>query len=227
MHLGSIHNAIGKAWPMFILTYMVDFLQKWNLIQFEPPQLLQRTEFRSSIYDIDTVRAKIYAATRDADTFGNEFIASLQFWKKPDQVRTGSIQIPKGKLVLFPAVNLNSIGTKPTATCVSFGNFQVGGKKTAFYANLPPKAKEDDEDGTFCAYCWVSNTFVKEAVNMDVHHVTSNGVKIPVLRNSRMLAPYEKLCIYKEAPAPAGTTLCGSGSASSAKPPAKKPRKSS
>ena len=211
---------------MFILTYMVDFLQKWALIQFEPPQKLESTESRSSIYDIDMVRTQIYAATRDADTVGNEFIASLQFWKKPDQVRTGSIQIPKGKLVLFPAVTLNSIGTKPGAATVSLGSFQVGGKKVAFYATPPSRAKEVDEDGTFCAYYWVSNTSAKEAANMEVHHITSKGVKIPVLRNSRMLAPYEKLCTYKAAPAPAGTTLCGSGSASPDKPPAKKARKS-
>ena len=138
---------------MFILTYMVDFLQKWALIQFEPPQKLERTESRSSIYDIDMVRTEIYAATRDADTVGNEFIASLQFWKKPDQVRTGSIQIPKGKLVLFPAVNLNSIGTKPSAATVSLGSFQCGASKVAMFANPLSKPKEEDENPSKEATC--------------------------------------------------------------------------
>ena len=54
-------------------------------------------------FAIDAKRFEIYNAFVEPDTAHDRDAAKpLCFWKRPDQIRTGETEIPKGKLVLVP-----------------------------------------------------------------------------------------------------------------------------
>jgi len=247
MHLARIPNSklgLAHAHP-----YMVDLLGKWLLLKdYQPPFVDESVaESRATkIVEQDILRSKVFSAVVEMDeeyTMDSESVKNLVFWKKPDQVRTGPEAIKKGKLVLVPFVYMSNITSKTvTHGAVSFG--MVGDDSASIapiamfaYGSKEKNFKNPDET-SICAYFWVATTSSKDDANMEAGHVTaSNGVKVPVLKNSKVIPPYTKLAKYVEPQVVQKTstlqTTADNGAAASTKaasslptPAAKRSRKS-
>ena len=147
-----------------------------------PKQAMVLRELRSSNLAIDAQKAKIFLALLEADTYDDEVVKSLCFWRKPDHVRTGDQQIPKGKLVLASMNSMNSIGIKPGG--LPLGTYEVNGIQQNFFGSGPSKPAVDCDkvdDMTIAAFWRVATTPDKALVNMRLEHVTvSGGLKVPV-----------------------------------------------
>jgi hypothetical protein len=188
---------------------MVDLIQSWHVVKHEPPQEWGTCQTRPANLAIDAVKAKVFNAIMKIDQM-DDVAKSIRFWKKPDHVRTGDQQIPKGKLVLAPCLPMSNIGIKQGNTSVSFGNHATkdwSGQLFGFPPAKPPAnvPEVDFKQVTMAAFWWVAGTSNKDLVNMVVHESVVDGMKIPTLKNNRMILPFTKL--YKFQPvAPAKTS---------------------
>jgi hypothetical protein len=97
---------------------MVDLIQSWHVVKHEPPQEWDTCQTRPANLAIDAVKAKVFNAIMKIDQM-DDVAKSIRFWKKPDHVRTGDQQIPKGKLVLAPCLPMSNIGIKHGPSSVS------------------------------------------------------------------------------------------------------------
>ena len=102
-------------------------------------------------------------------------------------------------------------------------------KPRIFVAWHPPKPKFEagcdlPEDAVMVPFWWVGTTSNKDDANMEMHHMSVEGLKIPTMRNNQALKPFTRLFKFQEAPAPKSSSL-QIGKADTDKP-AKKPRKS-
>ncbi len=111
------------------------------------------------------------------------------------------------------------------------GEYQVGGLKMEFYVMPVPKpslgTNEFSADTVVAAFWWVSQTHDKSLANVVMENAMSNGVGVPVLKNSIDIPPYSKLVMFVPSKAKAEPTqgkVKGSGDPSTDKH-AKKQRK--
>ena len=186
---------------------MVDLIQSWHVVKHEQPQEWDTCQTRPANLAIDAVKAKVFNAIMKIDQM-DDVAKSVRFWKKPDHVRTGDQQILKGKLVLAPCLPMSNIGIKHGPSSVSFGNHVTkdwSGQLFGFPPAKPQGAEVDFQQVTMAAFWWVAGTSDNDLVNMVVHESVVDGMKIPTLRNNRMILPFTKL--YKFQPmAPAKTS---------------------
>jgi hypothetical protein len=209
---------------------MVDLIQSWHVVKHEVPQEWDTCQTRPANLTIDAVKARVFNAIMKIDQM-DDVAKSIRFWKKPDHVRTGEQPIPKGKLVLAPCLPMSNIGIKHGPTSVSFGNVTHGNPwedkwSGQLFGFPPPKPRPDETDFQhvmMAAFWWVAGTSDNDLVNMEVHESSVDGIKIPTLRNNRVLKPFTKL--YKFQPlAPVKTSsLKIEPAAKPADKPAKKP----
>ena len=159
----------------------------------------------------------------------DEFAQSLEFWRKPDQVRSGGLHIPKGKLMLAPCLPVGNISTKPGGQ--PLGSYTVGDTSMKFWGLPPtkPHGAEVTENIIMSVFWWVATTADKENANMELYERYEGDIKVPLLRNRVAIAPYSKLLKFQAA-APAKSSSLKIETAPAKKPeqekPAKKPRKS-
>ena len=85
------------------------------------------------------------------------------------------------------------------------GEHGIAGKVTEFFVLPVPKpANKDnffDANAFVAAFWWVMNspsmtTMDKKKANMEMDHITSNGIELPVLKNTTDLAKGTKLLIW-------------------------------
>ena len=186
---------------------MVDLIQSWHVVKHEPPQEWDTCQTRPANLAIDAVKAKVFNAIMKIDQM-DDVAKSVRFWKKPDHVRTGDQQILKGKLVLAPCLPMSNIGIKHGPSSVSFGNHTTkdwSGQLFGFPPSKPNATEVEFKQVTMAAFWWVAGTSDNDLVNMVVHESVVDGMKIPTLKNNRMILPFTKL--YKFQPvAPAKTS---------------------
>ena len=205
----------------------MDLIQSWHVVKHEQPQEWDTCQTRPANLAIDAVKAKVFNAIMKIDQM-DDVAKSVRFWKKPDHVRTGDQQILKGKLVLAPCLPMSNIGIKHGPSSVSFGNHKTkdwSGQLFGFPPAKPNATEVDFKQVTMAAFWWVAGTSNNDLVNMVVHESVVDGMKIPTLRNNRMILPFTKL--YKFQPvAPAKTSSLKIVREPTEKPAAKR-RKSS
>ena len=217
----SIDDATSTIWLKQVVFYnvsepstgkvqLVDLLANWSVLKMEvPKQAMILRDLRSSNLAIDAQKAKIFLALLEADTYDDEVVKSLCFWRKPDHVRTGDQQIPKGKLVLASMNSMSSIGIKPGG--LPLGIYEVNGIQQKFFGSGPSKPAVDCDkvdDMTIVAFWWVATTPDKALANMRLEHVTvSGGMKVPVLKNTQVIKPFSKLLKFQAAAAAMSTSL--------------------
>ena len=187
---------------------MVDLIQSWHVVKHEPPQEFDTCQTRPANLAIDAVKAKIFNAIMKIDQM-DDVAKSVRFWKKPDHVRTGDQQIPKGKLVLAPCLPMSNIGMKHGPSSVSFGNHVTNDWSGQLFGFPPAKPPQELHCGysqvLMAAFWWVAGTSNTDLVNIVVHESVVDGVKIPTLKNNKIILPFTKL--YKFQPlAPAKTS---------------------
>ena len=186
---------------------MVDLITSWHVVKHDVPQEWDTCQTRPANLAIDAVKAKVFNAIMKIDQM-DDVAKSIRFWKKPDHVRTGDQQILKGKLVLAPCLPMSNIGIKHGPSSVSFGNHTTkdwSGQLFGFPPSKPNATEVEFKQVTMAAFWWVAGTSNKDLVNMVVHESVVDGMKIPTLRNNRMILPFTKL--YKFQPvAPAKTS---------------------
>ena len=56
-------------------------------------------------------------------------------------------------------------------------------------------------------FWWVSTTSNKDVANMEMHHMSVNGLQIPTLRNTQALTQLTRPLKFQEAPAPKSSSL--------------------
>ena len=173
-----------------------DLLENWSIVKpKEPIQLVPAGEMRPNSLQAQYECAQIFHALQEADTAHQEANSSLTFWKHPDLVMTACWGLRAGKLVLVPVVGLASISTKKSAGAVTF-TLKSGG---TYYANAPARPNDtctELDKHVVSAYFWVQKTHKADEANMEEGHITTNGIQVPVLKNSVYLKPHTKLVQY-------------------------------
>ena len=69
-----------------------------------------------------------------------------------------------------------------------------------YYAIAPPKPTSELGEHVVSAYFWVQKTHKADEANMEEGHITTNGIKLPVLKNSVFLRPHTRLVRYVPQP---------------------------
>ena len=71
-----------------------------------------------------------------------------------------------------------------------------------YYASAPAKPTDTSEldKHVVSAYFWVQRTHKIDEANMEEGHITTNGIKLPVLKNSVFLRPHTRLVRYVPEP---------------------------
>ena len=110
--------------------------------------------------------------------------------------------LQKGKLVLVPVVGLANISPCPRHSFPTgrppSGAATITLKSGATYYSTAPVCSKDTEldKQIVSAYFWVQRTHKIDEANMEEGHITTNGIQVPVLRNSVYLKPHTKLVQY-------------------------------
>ena len=159
---------------------------------------------------------------------------SLEFWKSPWQVRTGSAAIPVGALVLAPVVPLMQITTKSSGTAFKIGSFGVDGvdvlldffavpsAKTPFGDDTIDKLVQDGKQPLLAAFWWVAEKPNKKEANMEITVKEAKGKSIPILQNTVELPPFTQLARYVPVKAKQVKQLCETVQAAPKKKSARK-----
>ena len=186
------------------------FTMQWSVMKtVVPVQLSVPCPVVSASIQVDAKAAEIWlqiqkvAADHAAD---NGYEQTLEFWRKPDMIRSGSKGIPKGKLVLFPLTGLQGVcDVAKTASAFSLGKQDIEGSvPKEFFAHAPTKPPMNvntdmsvvGPEYSLFPFWWVNTTQTADQVNM-VKGVFKN---IPVLKNSHAIKPYSQLLMFKPAP---------------------------
>ena len=130
----------------------------------------------------------------------------MEFWKNPWQVRTGSLAIQAGALVLAPVVPLMQITTRSSGNAFKIGSFEVGGEAVDFFA-VPSgkscfgdatmdKLVQDGKQPLLAAFWWVAEKPNKKEANMEITVKEAKGKSIPILQNTVELPPFTQLVRY-------------------------------
>ena len=195
------------------------FTAKWGVMRMQVPvKMSVPCPLVSASIQRDAKAAEIWiqiqkvAADHAAD---NGYEQTLEFWRRPDMIRSGSKGIPKGKLVLFPLTGLQGVQTAGHSSSFSLGKHEIeGSEDNEFFAHMPSKPLPVKPDGTLyhnslshppnwvppeCSlfpFWWVNTTQTADKANM-VKGVFKN---INVLKNSHAIKPYSELLMFKPAP---------------------------
>lgn len=188
-----------------------EFLSGWNKTNPTIPFSLIGTQSRPPALKHDVIKCKIYQALLECDSM-SEDATNLVFWRKPDQVRTGSVPVKQSKLVLAPITLFSSITMKSFVNAVSVGKFDLTGKPVQkaskssdsieFFLTAPPKPNVSCEDNIvpdaslMAAYWWVGTTYNKAEANVEVEMKEIRGISFPVLTNKKEIPPYSRLLKY-------------------------------
>ena len=206
----SINDATGKVemqrthfWPMHgpkPVTGSVslpDLLANWSIVKFrEPIQQVPCGEVRPSSLKTSSECAQVFLALQEADkAHAWEANKSLSFWRHPDFVMTDGWGLRAGKLVLVPVVGFANISTTYSAGAATL-TLESGATYYASAPSRPPDTCDDLEMHVVSAYFWVQKTHKADEANMVKGHIFSNGILVPVLRNSVYLKPHTKLVQY-------------------------------
>ena len=105
-----------------------------------------------------------------------------------------------GKLVLVPVVGFANISTKKSAAGAATITLKSGATYYASAPSRPPDTCDDLEMHVVSAYFWVQKTHKADEANMEEGHITTNGIKLPVLKNSVFLSPHTRLVRYVPEP---------------------------
>ena len=143
-----------------------ELIAKWSSSKATLPQKLPVSQARTGL-GIDMMKGKLLEAICAVDSM-TQLAQSLEFWKNPWQVRTGSAAIQAGALVLAPVVPLMQITTKSSATAFKIGSPLVDEEPLDFFA-VP---------------------------NMEITVKEANGRSIPILENTVDLPPFTQLVRY-------------------------------
>ena len=209
----SINDATGKVemqrthfWPMqgpkpvTGSVSLPDLLANWSIVKFrEPIQQVPCGEVRPNSLKTSSECAQIFLALQEADTAHQEANKSLSFWKHPDLVMTGESEIKAGKLVLVPVVGLTNISINKGAAGAATFTLKSG---VTYYASAPSRPTDTSEldKHVVSAYFWVQKTHKADEANMEEGHITTNGIQVPVLKNSVFLRPHTRLVRYVPEP---------------------------
>ena len=95
---------------------------------------------------------------------------------------------------MVPVVGFTNISTKKSAGAATF-TLKSG---VTYYASAPSRPTDTSEldKHVVSAYFWVQKTHKADEANMEEGHITTNGIQVPVLRNSVALKPHTKLVQY-------------------------------
>ena len=186
-----------------------DLLENWSIAKFrEPIQVGTGGEVRPNSLKTSDECALIYQALREADTAHQIMNQSLSFWRQPDLVMTDGRGLQKGKLVLVPVVGLANISPCPRHSGPT-GRPQSGAATitlksgATYYASAPARPSDtcsELDKHVVSAYFWVCKTHKADEANMEEGHITTNGIKLPVLKNSVFLRPHTRLVRYVPEP---------------------------
>ena len=120
---------------------------------------LAANETKPSTLATDRKKAQIFLAISEASC--SAAAGSLEYWRRPDMVRTGAKALPTGSLTLVPSVTLSNITFK-AVTGLSLGKHKIDDKTVECFATGPPKMAFDAEkpthvqkDATISAFWWV------------------------------------------------------------------------
>ena len=176
-------------------------LNKWQVTKMEAPVKLTVQEYTSNATDIEHKKAQIFSAI--CDTHSSAAANTLEFWRRPDMVRTGAKAIAAGQLTLVPRLSLANISAKNNANALSLGTYKIGGKKVEFFATHVPRPpfKADEpmkipDDSSISAFYWIGTCSVKKDANMAIEMKDAKGIRVPVFKNICAIEPYTKLRYY-------------------------------
>ena len=168
------------------------------------PQKLPVSQARTGL-GIDMMKGKLLEAICAVDSM-TQLAQSLEFWKNPWQVRTGSAAIHAGALVLAPVVPLMQITTKSSGNGLKIGSFEVDGEavdffavpssKTCFGDDTMDKLVQDGKQPLLAAFWWVAEKPNKKEANMEITVKEAKGKSIPILQNTVELPPFTQLVRY-------------------------------
>ena len=181
-----------------------ELITKWSSSKATLPQKLPVSQARTGL-GIDMMKGKLLEAICAVDSM-TQLAQSLEFWKNPWQVRTGSAAIHAGALVLAPVVPLMQITTKSSEMGLKIGSFEVDEEtvdffvvpshKKAFGEDTMDKLVQDGKQPLLAAFWWVAEKANKKEANMEITFKDSKGKLIPILRNTVELPPFTQLVRY-------------------------------
>ena len=186
-------------------------LANWQVSTMESPVKLAANETKSSTLATDRKKAQIFLAITEASC--SAAAGSLEYWRRPDMVRTGAKAIPTGSLTLVPSITLSNITFK-SATGLSLGKHRIDDKTVEVFATGPPRMAFDAEkpthvpkDATISAFWWVGTTNVKKDANVELEMKEVKGISVPVLKNHVDIQPYTRLLKFVAAQKKQASTL--------------------
>ena len=180
-----------------------ELITKWSSSKATMPQKLPVSQASTGLC-IDLMKAKLFEAICAVDSSGRQ--SSLEFWKNPWQVRTGSAAIQAGALVLAPVVPLMQITTKSSEMGLKIGSFEVDEETVDFFAvpsakkpfgeDTMDKLVQDGKQPLLAAFWWVTEKPNKKDANMEITAKEVKGKSIPILQNTVDLPPFTQLTRY-------------------------------
>ena len=216
--------------PAKVELSLQELVEKWTTTKVEPPIEMQGGQRRPKSLDIEKQKSIIFKAIVDLDA-KHATKHELVFWRRPDEVRTGTSTIKKGQLVLIPVQPYMNITTKNTASGVgvSLGEYDIDGQDTEFFV-VPPSGPAVDKDqfgadAIVSAFWWVCQTHDKKLVNVALDAATQNGVSVPLLKNTVDLPPWSKLWMIAPAKAKVVLTQLSHSAKGDVDKPVEKPAK--
>jgi hypothetical protein len=178
-----------------------EFFEMWALSIMDIPVKLDVTQHTSGqLTVVEMLKVKIWPAVI-ASEYKNQIARSLQFWRKPDVIRT-TRDIKKGELCLSPIVPLSNITTKGHANYMSLGKHTVLDDNEMEFFLVPLAKPQPDESGaydpdnTWQAFWWIVPTSDKQLVNMELTHEEMKGIEVPVMCNTVSLKSNTVLMKY-------------------------------
>ena len=96
-------------------------------------------------------------------------------------------------------MGFTSISTKKSAAGAATFTLESG---VTYYAFAPSRQNDTSEldKHIVSAYFWVQKTHKADEANMEEGHITTNGIQVPVLKNSVFLKPHTRLVRYVPQP---------------------------
>ena len=178
-----------------------ELLRNWSITKADPPLRMQDPSSTAVPTALNMVlkKNKVFSALLDAHSKNQQHLADLCYFRRPDQVRTKDVQIKASALTLVPYVPLNNIVIDSKANARIIEVEKIDGHMFSIIPTSRPGHEGDvwDKDAAMPnAYFWVKETNDKKFANMTASVVVSQGVKIPVIKNSCALEPFTKLYIY-------------------------------
>ena len=176
-----------------------ELISDFTTSKAEAPQKMDWGQTRPGLLLMEKAKCELVLALQRADNM-NAAQKTLEFWRKPDQIRTGATPIRAAALLLAPVTTFVSLSDRASATSLSLGVHDVGGKDVEFFACAPskPNKAEPEQFNIIAAFWWVysSTTPNKNEANMELTISRSNGIDVPMLHNKGEIPAYTRLVRY-------------------------------